>query len=248
MKITMMHQELSSIIIFKLVGAFFLFLFFLSPIIFAHTITSNDKIDFKSSIRSIPKKIQLQMQNSPWHHRCPINLDELAYIKMTYWGYDNKTHVGVLITNNALAEEVVDIFKVLYNHRFPIQQMAPMDFFNNDDHASMEANNTSSFNCRSVSGYPGLFSQHSYGRAIDINPLINPYIKKNSILPINAGQFVDRKKPYPGKITKPSVIYNEFIKYGWDWGGNWYDVQDYQHFEKRANGEKRNPHGYGAKK
>ena len=124
--------------------------------------------------------------------------------------------------------------------------MRPMGAFNDDDEAAMAANNTSSFNCREVTGQPGVYSQHSYGRAIDINPLINPYVKETLVLPANGSQFVDRDISYPGKITKDSLIYREFVKHGWDWGGSWYDVQDYQHFEKRANGERRNPYGYSS--
>lgn len=200
---------------------------------------------FKSSIDSIPKKMRHQMQKSTWHQGCPVGLDDLAYIKLSYWGYDNKTHTGVLIVNKKLAREVIEIFNVLYLNHFPIQKMLPMAFFDNNDRMSMLANNTSSFSCREVTGQPGLFSQHSYGRAIDINPLINPYVKGATVLPSQARQYANRKKPYPGKITKNNLIYNEFIKRGWDWGGSWYDVQDYQHFEKRANGERRNPYGYG---
>lgn len=108
----------------------------------------------------------------------------------------------------------------------------------------MEANNTSAFNCREVTNQPGEFSQHSYGRAIDINPLINPYVHGKSVSPKDGVIYVNPKKPALGKIVKGDIVYRTFIKYGWDWAGNWYDVQDYQHFEKRANGEKRNPYGY----
>lgn len=142
---------------------------------------------------------------------------------------------------------MVQIFKILYLNQFPIGKMEPMETFKGDDNAALIANNTSAFNCREVTGQPGIYSQHSYGRAIDINPKINPYVKGKFVLPQNGVPFVDRNKPFPGKITKASLIYKVFTQYGWDWGGNWYDVQDYQHFEKRANGEKRNPFGYPQK-
>ena len=198
---------------------------------------------FRGSIHSIPKKIQLKMQQYNEQHSCPVPLSELVYIKLTYWGFDKKTHIGVLIVNKALANELIDIFNILYLKKFPIERMALMDDFNQDDNAAMAANNTSAFNCRMVTGRPGLLSQHSYGRAIDINPLVNPYVKGSLVLPPNGAPFVDRSQPYPGKITKDSLIYHEFIKRGWDWGGGWYDIQDYQHFEKRSNGERRNPYG-----
>ena len=210
----------------------------------AKAATASKNAIFQSHIRSIPKKIQLQMQKNGWSLGCPVPLDDLAYVQLRYFGFDNKTHIGVLILNKALARDVVDIFNILYVQKFPIQQIVPMDAFNNNDQAAMAANNTSAFNCRAITGQPGLFSQHSYGRAIDINPLLNPYVKGNTVMPARGAPFVFRNKPYPGKITKGSIIYNEFIKRGWDWGGNWYDLQDYQHFEKRANGHRRNPFGY----
>lgn len=216
-----------------------LLLSLISPAIFAKNMPP-----FKSSIRSIPAKIQYQMQHQTWHQGCPVPLKELVYIRLSYWGYDHQSHVGVLVVNKAIAVEVVEIFKTLYQHQFPIQKMVPMDVFHHDDKAAMEANNTSAFNCREVTGQAGLYSQHSYGRAIDINPLINPYVKGTFVLPAEGVQFVNRSRHYPGKISHNSLIYREFIKHGWDWGGSWYDVQDYQHFEKRAGGERRNPYGY----
>ncbi|CEK11376.1 M15 family metallopeptidase [Legionella hackeliae] len=119
-----------------------------------------------------------------------------------------------------------------------------MDAFKGDDLAAMMANSTSVFNCREVTNHPGIFSQHSYGRAIDINPKINPYVARKLIIPHSSGQFMLKKTSSPGKIKKNSYIYKVFLRYGWDWGGNWYDVQDYQHFEKRSHSEKRNPYGY----
>lgn len=198
---------------------------------------------FSNTISSIPPKIEARMLKYTWHPGCPVSLRDLAYIQLSYWGFDHKTHQGSLIVNKELAHEVVAIFHSLYKHKFPIQRMELMDDFNGNDDAAMKVNNTSSFNCRAVTGKPGEFSQHSYGRAIDINTLINPYIKGKVVLPPDGSQFTDRKKPYPGKITKESLIYKEFIKHGWDWGGSWYDLKDYQHFEKRANGERRNPYG-----
>lgn len=208
-------------------------------------IASTIKPVFKSSITPVPQQVQEKMRQYTWHENCPLELSQLAYIQMTYWGFDKKAHTGTLIVNKELANEVVEIFKVLFQNQFPIERMELMDEFKGDDTAAMAANNTSAFNCRPVTDRPGEFSQHSYGRAIDINPLINPYIKGKTILPPQGAPYVDRSIPAPGKIVKSGIVYQEFTKHGWDWAGNWYDVQDYQHFEKRANGEKRNPYGYG---
>ena len=179
-----------------------------------------------------------------WREDCPVALDHLSYIQLSYWGFDDKTHTGSLIVNKDLAKDVVAVFKVLFKHQFPIKSMELMDVFKGNDIASMEANNTSSFNCRPVTNRPGEFSQHSYGRAIDINPLTNPFVDGKKILPSQGAPYANRNEPSPGKIVKGDLIYREFTKHGWDWAGNWLDVQDYQHFVKRANGEKRNPKGY----
>jgi hypothetical protein len=147
-----------------------------------------------------------------------------------------------------VAHEVVDIFKALYIHQFPIERMELMDVFKGSDDAAMDANNTSAFNCREVTGKPGIFSQHSYGRAIDINTLINPYVKGDKVLPSAGKRFADRSQYHPGIITKDSFIYKEFARRGWSWGGDWHDLKDFQHFEKRASDEKRDINGYPSKK
>jgi len=92
--------------------------------------------------------------------------------------------------------------------------------------------NTSAFNCRDTTGRPGVFSNHSWGRAIDINPLTNPYLKGDKVLPPAGKAFLDRTRASPGAILAGSFIVNLFQKRGWTWGGSWKDRQDYQHFEK----------------
>lgn len=191
-------------------------------------------------------EIYKNMDSSTWPVGYPVPIHGLAYVKLLYWGFDDKEHVGALIVNKELAKDVLEIFLELYKNKFPIEQMRPIYEFKNDDDASMEANNSSAFNCREVTGQPKIFSQHSYGRAIDVNPRINPYAKesKNLVLPKGSREFVDRSIPERGKITRESLIYTLFTTRGWDWGGNWKDLQDFQHFEKRENGQKRDPNGY----
>lgn len=198
---------------------------------------------FTSNISPIPKNVATTMEQNTWHAGCPVPLSDLAYVKLTYWGFDHHPHQGILIVNKALANEVVDIFKELYKAHFPIEKMQTMDVYHGDDDAALKDNNTSAFNCRAVTGKPGVFSQHSYGRAIDINTMVNPYVKGTIVLPPNGAAYIDRTKPAPGKITKDDLVYKAFISRGWSWGGDWHDLQDFQHFEKRDNGEKRNPNG-----
>jgi hypothetical protein len=165
---------------------------------------------------------------------CKQALSDLSVVKLRYWGFDDKAHIGALIVHQSLAKEVIEIFQALFAQRFPIQSIAPQ----------YSTNQTAAFNCREVTDQRGIISQHTFGRAIDINPMINPYVKGSLIIPEGAKSHIDRKQLEKGKISPNSFVTLLFAKYGWDWGGNWYDLQDYQHFEKRANGEKRNPYGY----
>jgi len=201
---------------------------------------------FSATISSIPAQVQKQMRLYTWRPGCPVPLSSLSYIKMTYYGFDHRAHQGILIVNRALAPQVVSIFKTLYQHHFEIDKMIPMYKFHGDDELAMEHDNSSSFNCRAITGHPGIYSQHSYGRAIDINTEINPYVKGNLVLPPSGRKYLNRCQNYPGIIQKDKIVYNTFIADHWVWGGSWYDVHDYQHFEKRANGQLRNPFGYGS--
>jgi hypothetical protein len=134
--------------------------------------------------------------------------------------------------NAALAEEVAQIFRELHRKKFPIEHMRPVEEYGGSDDRSMEANNTSAFNCRDMTGQPGKFSNHSWGRAIDLNPLTNPYVKGAKVLPEAGRQYLDRSKPYKGGIPSGGFVVELFKQHGWSWGGDWKDRQDYQHFEK----------------
>ncbi len=167
-----------------------------------------------------------------WHPGCPVPLKDLKYLNLTYYGFDHKTHKGILIVNKKLAEEVVEIFLQLYTQKFPIERMQLMDDFKGNDVLAMTANNTSAFNCRQITRNSAVYSLHSYGRAIDINTKLNPYVKGNIVLPKNGKPYADRSKPFSGKINLGGEVYQAFIQKGWVWGGSWTSLKDYQHFEK----------------
>ncbi|WP_186646763.1 M15 family metallopeptidase [Fluviispira vulneris] len=187
---------------------------------------------FDSKIDNIPEEIQKNMQKYTWNPSCPVSLGELKYLSLSFYGFDNNIHKGHLIVHKEVATEVVSIFEELFKNKFPIEKMQIMDDFKGDDDLSMTENNTSAFNCRSVTGKPGIFSVHSYGRAIDINPKINPYVKGNLVLPKNGKEFIDRTLTSPGIIKLNDFTYKTFNKKGWKWGGLWKSIKDYQHFEK----------------
>ena len=135
------------------------------------------------------------------------------------------------MVHRELADDLLVIFRKLFDHGFLIQSIRPIEYFGADDETSMEANNTSAFNCRDITGKPGTFSNHSWGRAIDINPLTNPMILNGHPLPPQGAAYADRAQAWPGSILDQSFIVNLFRTRGWTWGGEWKNP-DYQHFEK----------------
>lgn len=164
---------------------------------------------------------------------CVITYDDLRYIGLLYVDFDGKEHAGELIVHKKLAKEISKIFRELYLARYPLASVRLVDDYGEpgDDNLSMAANNTSAFNYRRVTGSKTL-SRHSYGAAIDVNPLYNPYIDGNRIAPENGAQYADRSLDFPGKIDHDDLCYQLFIKNGWTWGGDWKGDKDYQHFSK----------------
>ena len=161
-----------------------------------------------------------------------ITYDELRYLKVLHFGYDGLFHVGELIVNVKVADEVLDIFKQLYLMRYPIEKLHVMSCYGGSDELSMEDNNSSAFNFRYVTD-GGKLSNHAYGLAIDLNPKVNPYVKNDLVLPTNGLAYVNRDQHVLGIIKKNDAVYQLFTSHGWTWGGDWTSLKDYQHFEKK---------------
>ena len=179
------------------------------------------------------------MKGATWRPGCPVPLDALVVVELRHHGLDGATHGGALVVHQDIGENVARVFEHLYEQGFVIEQVRPIRLFGGDDDASMAANNTSAFNCRQKASLRG-FSTHSYGRAIDVNPLWNPYVRtkngKQKVLPPAGKAFVGRTDDV-GRIRHPSDVTRIFSLFGFQWGGRWRSVKDYQHFEWR----KRNP-------
>lgn len=169
-----------------------------------------------------------------WRPGCPLAPDALRRIDLDYWGFDGQTHRGQLVVHHELAGQVVEIFAQLHRMRFPIEKMRTVDHYPGaDDELSMRDNNTSAFNCRDIPG-SGTWSLHAYGRAIDINPKLNPYVdSRGDVEPANAGPWVDRTRTEPGMLHDGDAAVRAFTDRGWQWGGNWRTPLDYQHVEVR---------------
>lgn len=160
-----------------------------------------------------------------------VKIEDLAYLSVTHWGFDDKEHTGELIVNMKVAEEVIEIFRELYEAKFPIEKIGLIDEYDANDDLSMSDNNTSAFCYREITGSSGKLSNHSYGIAIDINPAQNPYVKNNTVLPEIGKEYLDRENIRKGMIVEGDACYNAFKSRGWTWGGEWQSLKDYQHFE-----------------
>ncbi|MEZ0355363.1 M15 family metallopeptidase [Mycobacterium sp. SA01] len=169
-----------------------------------------------------------------WRPGCPVAPDELRRVELDYVGLDGRDHRGVLVVHRDVVAEVIAIFADLHRQRYPIAKMRmPQDYPGAVDELSMEDNNTSAFNCRPMPGST-TWSLHAYGRAIDLNPLFNPYLDRNGDLePATAGGYLDRRRTDPGILHADDVAVRAFTDRGWAWGGDWRNPVDYQHFERR---------------
>ncbi len=185
-----------------------------------------------SSISPVVKKRMLT--GASWRKGCPVPLSQLRYLSMTYRGFDGRDHSGEMIVHQSVAREVTQIFGKLYVSKYPIKKMRLVSDYSASDFRSIEADNTSAFNCRPVTGGKK-WSRHSYGKAIDINPIENPYISRSGRISHKKSlQF--RKRNH--RITKATILKSDLIvklfkARGWRWGGDWNSIKDYQHFDKR---------------
>jgi D-alanyl-D-alanine carboxypeptidase-like protein len=187
-------------------------------------------LGFHSSVQPIPAAMHRQMTGVSWHSGCPVPLSDLRLITLTYRGFDGRDHTGRLIANRSAASALVTVFRTLYAARFPIRRMEPVDRYGGDDFRSIEADNTSAFNCRAATG-SSHWSNHAYGLAIDVNPIENPYISSGTTSHRASRPYLDRSRHRAGTAYAGGTLVNAFASVGWGWGGSWSgSVQDTQHF------------------
>jgi hypothetical protein len=183
-------------------------------------------------VQEISPDVVAKIERSTWHAGCPVPVNQLRLLVLSYWNFNREPSIGLLIANKAVAKDLKSVFQKLFRHGFMIERMELIENYGGNDVLSMEANNTSGFNCRDITLHPGKFSNHSWGRAVDINPLTNPYVKGSTVLPKQGSAYLDRNRAYVGGILDGSYVAKLFEKRGWTLGGRWTDRQDYQHFEK----------------
>jgi hypothetical protein len=169
-----------------------------------------------------------------WHPGCPVPPSRLRLITMTYRGFDHKVHTGRLVVNAAVTGKLILVFRRLFAIGYPIRRMVPVDAYHGSDFASIEADNTSAFNCRDATGSSS-WSEHAFGLAVDLNPCENPYVSADGYeAHKRCRKYVDRSLHGRGVIHAGDKVVRAFALVGWAWGGTWQGVRDYQHFS--ANG------------
>lgn len=185
---------------------------------------------------TISDAVFARMWKKSYKANCTVPRSNLRYVKALHYTIDGKMQLGELVCDKDIADDLVEIFRALYEAKYPIERMVLVDDYNADDERSMAANNTSCFNFRLVSGSKKL-SKHSLGRAIDINPRYNPYVRKRAngtvtVRPKTGHTYTDRSKKFSYKIDRSDICFKLFKRHGFKWGGDWRSVKDYQHFEK----------------
>ena len=187
--------------------------------------------------KELTQEIKERIAGKSYADHCDIPYEELRYVSVLYQGFDQQTHTGELIVNQEIAEDIVEIFKELYRMKYPIERMILIDEYDADDNASMADNNTSAFNYRTIDDGSGRLSKHSYGLAIDINPLYNPYVRnidnETVVSPEEGAEYADRTLDCEYYIKKGDACYQAFASRGFTWGGEWNSQKDYQHFQKQ---------------
>lgn len=164
-----------------------------------------------------------------------VYLNEMRLLELSYVDFEGEDQIGVMMCHKTVAIDLIEIFRSLYKARYPIERMELIDVYDGNDEMSMEMNNTSCFNFRKKTGVNEL-SAHARGLAVDVNPRYNPYVKNRNgvvtVKPETSAEYFDRSAEFPHKIDREDLCYRLFREHGFQWGGTWRSVKDYQHFEK----------------
>ena len=186
-------------------------------------------------IEEISDEVFQKMQGASYKENCTIPIESLRYVHILHCDFNNESREGELVCNEAVAQDLLEIFKEWYKSGYQIEKVRLVDEYGAVDEDSMADNNSSAFNYRTIS-YTDIISAHGMGVAVDINPLYNPYVKevdgRTSVEPANGAPYVDRTQDIPHKIDHDDLCYKLFVQHGFQWGGDWTDSKDYQHFEK----------------
>jgi hypothetical protein len=188
---------------------------------------------FAGSVTEIPAAARERMQGVSWHEGCPVGLGQLRRVNVTFVDFDGDRRRGRLVIHRSEAREILAVFERLYAKRFPIRRIEPIERYGGDDHRSMDADNTSGFNCRVIAG-TDRWSRHAFGTAIDLNPRENPYVTPSGhVSPPAGAPYTDRDDVRKGMVVRSGPVVRSMQRIaGWEWGGDWRGTKDYQHFSE----------------
>ena len=185
-------------------------------------------------IAPISDELFARIYGKSFKEDCTLPREDLRYLHVLHVDLNGATREGEMIVNYHIAEDVLEILRQLYEAEYPIEKIRLVDEYDADDELSMEDNNSSSFNFRFIS-HTTRVSKHGLGLAVDINTLYNPYTKivdgVRIVEPVTGEPYLDREADFPCKIDHEDLCYRLFTEHGFEWGGDWEDRKDYQHFE-----------------
>lgn len=184
---------------------------------------------YSSSISALSPAERAAMTPSAWRRGCPVGLDDLRMVRVTFRDFSGNDRRGRIVVHEDVAPSVTRVFRSLYRDGVPIRRMEPIEKYKGSDFASIEADNTSAFNCRKATG-SGRWSNHAYGTAIDINPIENPWVEPGGVVYHRASRPYVKRTPRPGVAVEGGALVKAFDREGWEWGGRWSGTKDYQHF------------------
>ena len=184
------------------------------------------------AFRWVVRRVTAKQLGRSWRSGCPVGPRRLRAVSLRHWDLRGRVRDGVLVLHEDVVARTRPVFATMFARRFPLQRVRPVSAYGASDDRSMAANNTSAFNCRlAVAAGPPVWSRHAYGRAIDVNPVQNPYLFSGRVLPPAGHAYRDRSRARPGMIRKGDPVLRAFRRAGYRWGGT-FSNPDYQHFDR----------------
>jgi len=183
---------------------------------------------FAATVGPVTPDLRERMGES-WSEACPVGLDALRYLTVSFLGFDDRPHTGEIVVAAEVADAVVEVFRRLYDERFPIEEMRLVTTADLRAAPTGDGNNTAAYVCRAARGQTR-WSEHAYGRAVDINPFHNPLVRRDLVVPELASAYADRDDVRPGMHLRGGPAVRAFADAGFVWGGTWSSSKDYMHF------------------
>ncbi|NLT53463.1 MAG: M15 family peptidase [Actinomycetales bacterium] len=195
--------------------------------------TTTGRVPGTREFRWEVRRVTARELGRSWRDGCPVGPEDLRAVTLTHWGFDGRVRTGTLVLHRDVVPAARRVFARMFDRRFPVRRIRPVTAYGADDDASMADDNTSAFNCRFVAGSASrVWSRHAYGRAVDVNPVENPYVLDDRVLPPAGRAFLDRSVSRPGMIRRGDAVHRAFVEAGFRWGGD-FGAPDYQHFDRR---------------